>query len=250
MTGSAEEKGRRGGSIIRALHLTNFKGIGAPTDIPLKPVTLLFGPNSAGKSTVLHALLYAREILTRRNLDPDRTELGGERVDLGGFENFVHEHNIDDNLIELGFTLDLRDQDLGEDVLSEGERYLIANAEECGGLPEDWLSTIDEIRICLQIEWSKTREMPVVRNVDVEADGEKIVGIHTPPGSRDVRINFLNLHHGLLIADDDDGRDSPYSFMGELLFEAFDDVGSRVQTDSEGFGLRRGIDEYPGLRPG
>ena len=41
--------------------------------IELKPITLLFGPNSAGKSTILQALHYVREILERGNIDPDVT---------------------------------------------------------------------------------------------------------------------------------------------------------------------------------
>lgn len=70
--------------IIKALTLENFKGIAEPVRIEFKPITLLFGPNSAGKSTVLQALVYTREILERHNLDPDRTLLGGEWMDLGG----------------------------------------------------------------------------------------------------------------------------------------------------------------------
>jgi hypothetical protein len=45
--------------------------------IDLKPITLLFGPNSAGKSTILQSLHYLREILERRNADPDQTIAGG-----------------------------------------------------------------------------------------------------------------------------------------------------------------------------
>ena len=40
-------------------------------------ITLLFGPNSVGKSTILQALHYLREILERSNLDPDVTIAGG-----------------------------------------------------------------------------------------------------------------------------------------------------------------------------
>src|SRR5262245_55705636 len=79
--GSAQE----GTVTIRAIELTNIKGVSSPVKIELRPITLLFGANSAGKSTVLQALLYVREILERRNTDPDRTQQGGPFVDLGGF---------------------------------------------------------------------------------------------------------------------------------------------------------------------
>ncbi|MBF0231808.1 MAG: AAA family ATPase [Desulfamplus sp.] len=43
---------------ISSITLTNFKGISSSVSIPLKPITLLFGANSAGKSTILQALIY------------------------------------------------------------------------------------------------------------------------------------------------------------------------------------------------
>ena len=70
------------------LKLRNFKSIGSEAQvIELAPITLLFGPNSAGKSTVLQSLIYLREVLISGNYDPDKTTLGGEWLDLGGFRN-------------------------------------------------------------------------------------------------------------------------------------------------------------------
>jgi hypothetical protein len=43
---------------ITQLRLENFKSFKEPTTIDFAPVTLLFGPNSAGKSTVVQALSY------------------------------------------------------------------------------------------------------------------------------------------------------------------------------------------------
>ncbi len=75
--------------ILKALTLENFKGIREPIRIELSPITLLFGPNNAGKSTVLHALIYGRELFERGNTDPRYTEMGGETIDLGGFDSLV-----------------------------------------------------------------------------------------------------------------------------------------------------------------
>ena len=76
--------------MITAIEIENFKAFGERQRIELRPITLLFGPNSGGKSTVLHALQYAREILTGHNLNADRTIAAGLTADLGGFETFVH----------------------------------------------------------------------------------------------------------------------------------------------------------------
>ena len=47
---------------ITSITIENFKGIGDAVTIPIRPITLLFGKNSAGKSTVLQALRYLRGI--------------------------------------------------------------------------------------------------------------------------------------------------------------------------------------------
>src|SRR5579863_4295430 len=90
---------------LSRIEIENFKGIGAMQVIDLRPITLLFGPNSAGKSTILQALHYLREILERYNADPDQTIAGG-LIDLGGFATLVHNHDLSQP-IKLRVTIDL-----------------------------------------------------------------------------------------------------------------------------------------------
>ena len=94
--------------LITAVEIENFKGIGRPMRVEFRPITLLFGNNSAGKSTVLHALCYAHEILSHRNVDVHETEIGGDRIDLGGFRNLVHAHDPA-RPVRLRFDLNLED---------------------------------------------------------------------------------------------------------------------------------------------
>ena len=76
--------------MITDLWIENFKGIGKRQHIPLRPITLLFGKNSAGKSTVLHALLYLKEILVNGNCDPTHQLDGENTISFGGFHTLVH----------------------------------------------------------------------------------------------------------------------------------------------------------------
>lgn len=94
--------------LITAVEIENFKGIGRPMRVEFRPITLLFGNNSAGKSTVLHALCYAHEILSHGNVDVHKTERGGDRIDLGGFRNLVHAHDPA-RPVRLRFDLNLED---------------------------------------------------------------------------------------------------------------------------------------------
>ncbi len=89
---------------ITAITIENFKGISTPVRIALRPITLLFGGNSAGKSTIIHALHYAREFLERNNTNADVPIAGGNAIDLGGFRNMVYRHELS-RTIRIGFEI-------------------------------------------------------------------------------------------------------------------------------------------------
>ena len=63
--------------MITGISIENFKGIRDRVKLDFRPITLLFGGNSAGKSTILHALHYAREVFERHELSPNFTASGG-----------------------------------------------------------------------------------------------------------------------------------------------------------------------------
>jgi len=81
---------------LTALRVGNFKAFADTQRIPLKPITLIFGPNSAGKSSFIHSLALAheahfgREKRSLSRLDVHHTDIGGSAIDLGGFRQFVH----------------------------------------------------------------------------------------------------------------------------------------------------------------
>ena len=131
---------------ITAITIENFKGISAPVTIPLRPITLLFGANSAGKSTIIQGLHYARELLERNNANPDHTLLGGDIIELGGFSNLVHRHNLDR---EIRLRIDITPTADGvptlQDVLGTGDQESQVRVNP------------DEIRRSLS-EWSKESE--------------------------------------------------------------------------------------------
>jgi hypothetical protein len=77
------------GSVITELGIGNFKAFGDTQRVPIKPLTLIFGANSSGKSSLIHGLLLARHVW--QGGDPNAHSLRGlaESVDLGGFQQFV-----------------------------------------------------------------------------------------------------------------------------------------------------------------
>lgn len=76
--------------MLTALRLGNFKPFTDLQSIPIRPLTLIFGANSAGKSSLIHGLLLACHATETGELDVHRTTIGGESVDLGGFRQYVY----------------------------------------------------------------------------------------------------------------------------------------------------------------
>jgi AAA15 family ATPase/GTPase len=93
------------------LKLTNFKAFGEPVNIDIRPITLIFGANSSGKSSIIHSLLYTHQLLNvshkLRPHDISFTELGGSLVDLGGYPHFLYKH---DSLNQLDISLSLLEE--------------------------------------------------------------------------------------------------------------------------------------------
>ena len=91
--------------ILNAIRLANFKAFSTSQRVPLRPITLVFGANSAGKSSILHALALAHHAITEGDLDTQLPRIGGESIDLGGFRQFVHRRDRE-RQVEVAFELD------------------------------------------------------------------------------------------------------------------------------------------------
>ena len=80
--------------MLRKIGLSNFKGW-QELDIDLAPITLLFGVNSSGKTTLLQALLLLKQ--TANSFDPKRPiNFGSGRrdyVDFGSYQDLVYGHD-------------------------------------------------------------------------------------------------------------------------------------------------------------
>lgn len=87
--------------MLTSLEIENFKGIATRQRIDFAPLTLLFGANSAGKSSILQALVYLHELIERGSADVDRTELGGHVLELGGFARLIHQHDTTRSIVLL-----------------------------------------------------------------------------------------------------------------------------------------------------
>lgn len=85
--------------MLRSIQLENFKAFGQRTLIPFAPITLIFGQNSAGKSSILQSLSLLKQTRDSREAEAvllPRTEHGF--VDFGSFQELLFDHDLSKTL--------------------------------------------------------------------------------------------------------------------------------------------------------
>ena len=85
--------------MLHALELENFKAFGKRARVPFAPITLIFGENSAGKSTILQVLYLLKQTLERRDTgDLLLARTPNHIVDLGSFQEMLFDHDLERTL--------------------------------------------------------------------------------------------------------------------------------------------------------
>ncbi len=180
--------------LITAMEIENFKGIGRPVRIDLRPITLLFGRNSAGKSTILHAVCYAHEILSQHSVGAGKTTLGGEQVDLGSFRRFVHAQDTG-RRVHLTFEIDLAGRSLSGQLHTDDMQYLPIEKDEL----DQAADTVTSGWLKLRIGWNQRLKTPSVESYAVGVDEDCVGRIETAAETDEPSLaRFLpNLQHSV-----------------------------------------------------
>jgi len=90
--------------MLTELAVENFKAFKGRHRVPLAPITLIFGGNSAGKSSLIQALLLLKQTLVGSTgsafgmRNSDSLVVRGDLVDLGSFRALIHAHDTDRHL--------------------------------------------------------------------------------------------------------------------------------------------------------
>lgn len=88
--------------------LNNFKSFEKEQTIPIKPITLIYGANSAGKSSVIQGYFLLNHIMKTGTCDPQLIETSWDQLDLGGFSQYSYKHKYtNETKISLGLEEDI-----------------------------------------------------------------------------------------------------------------------------------------------
>ena len=226
---------------LSQIEIENFKGIGTKQVIELKPITLLFGQNSAGKSTILQSLHYLREILERRNADPDRTIAGG-LIDLGGFATLIHGHDLSRTIV-VKLVIDEVDGYGAERLpLNSGASLAAAEFEN---LPIRYLvgentdlkdyAVVQSVGVSLSISWSDLLGGPYVSAITVIMDGAEIGTITSPAQSGQAILSSFNFDHPLFqrYYDADEPADPEDELPGHPLADEILDLSRQMSVSGD-----------------
>ena len=210
---------------ITRLELTNFRSFSNTQVIEFAPVTLLFGPNSIGKSSVLMALAYLQQILEKGHCDPQKLDALGDKT-IGGFRSLVHGGDLNSSI---KIRLDL---EMGSSIYpTDDEDYeFLANSFNAEPLMlPDFGGSVEHFGAELEVAWSNTFERAYVRNYRIWINQEYLGSILSSEDGKNTRINELKLNHPLAVTEAEDhhlqmsAEDTP-DLPVSLLEVALDDI--------------------------
>lgn len=178
---------------LKALRVGNFKAFADTQTIPIKPITLVFGPNSAGKSSFIHSLALAHEAEFgrkkpgRARLDVRHTEVGGSAIDLGGYRQFVHRGQLDKG-VEWGAVLNVAQ-------LSDVPRYQQL---------KQLLSGVNEVALIVTLGMELDNEgrplkgaEPHIRTMEILADDTELLRMSRRPSDSESDRFHADLGKGI-----------------------------------------------------
>ena len=97
---------------IESLSFSSVKGFDGRQTVPIRDLTLIYGPNSSGKSSIFQCILLLKQSVSRiSSTDSGILEFRSGPADLGGFKTFVHRHDVRRE-IGIGLTLSETDESL------------------------------------------------------------------------------------------------------------------------------------------
>jgi hypothetical protein len=166
-------------SMLTGIRLSNFKAFGEPETVPLGPVTLIYGPNSAGKSSVIQSILLLRQSL-QGSIASDRQLLfSGDDTDLGSYRSALFQHNTNKSMaLGYSFSSPRRTGQRRPPLPQSGVRALdfemdLIEREGAGNSGEAWITGVK-----FSLSDNNMRPIRLKRIVDKDSPNVRADGFH------------------------------------------------------------------------
>jgi len=150
---------------LTSLSLENFRTFKNRQEIPLRPITLIYGQNSAGKSSIIKALNWVKKLAGRSGW--------------AEFDSHVHRHDPDNSIL-VGYE---------HDILSFDEAFGPEGQDKRRGIWYEVVKTVESTRIDVEIcDCDKFYKAIASMFPVLAADGPFI---HDKKGPKIVRTNLI-----------------------------------------------------------
>lgn len=188
---------------ISSIELTNFKSIGASArKIDFAPITMLFGANGIGKSTVLHALGYLYEIFINKNLNPSQLTTC-DSINSGGFKGLINGNDLSK---EMTFSVEL----VGEGKFSPAygdyprtdalKRKFIDLGIYIGPVSSQVSNPIGHVNVAFSLKFDDSKDEVSINNFELMINGQKTCSITR--SKKAAFVENFNFEHSIFRLDD------------------------------------------------
>lgn len=214
---------------LESITVQNFKGIRRKAVIPLAPVTMLFGANSSGKSSILHAFLYLYELLVNKNADPEHSTVTGEHIYLGGFSELVNGKDLSKTItLGVAFSLDPK-MDFYNTFMTDSDLNV------CEGYISNLSAPVMHYALEIDIGYSELENRAFVKQSRVSINNQLFCSLSAAAGKKSVIIEVVQPFGFYVIADSENDGVLPFldvgSFELNLPYKALLNVDERVELE-------------------
>jgi predicted ATPase len=166
--------------MLHQYQISNFKAFSNAETILLRPITLLYGPNSAGKSSVIQSLLLLKQTLQEAASHKTLLKSKGSLTNLGSYRDFIHLHDVNKKL-KFNFVFDLDQAGINQDY-----RFI-----------SEILSNIDYSGMSIEFGYDSSIQMVIIASVELFVGDEDLpIATYSARGT-DLTISKINSQHKL-----------------------------------------------------
>lgn len=179
---------------LTKLYLTNFRSFKSTQIIEFAPLTLLFGPNSVGKTTILMALFYLQQIITKEQCNPSKIDAMGEKK-IDGFKSLVNDGDLNKE-ISIGIEF-LTETTIGNEYSEHIDRISDLTNLDLIAL-NDLSNEAKKIKLEFLISWSFSKRTAYVREYKVTINDECLGVLRSNENMDKSIISDINFSHPLI----------------------------------------------------
>ncbi|MBP1131655.1 putative ATPase [Serratia sp. PL17] len=138
--------------MLTNISIKNFKSFSGTQSLDLAPITLIFGPNSSGKSTIIQSLLGMKQTLSTPQKQAGFIA-NGSCLDLNSFVSLIHGHDVGKEIeLSFSFTYNLSAQEY-QDIFSERQFLASSDIRKVGFTYAHKEKSEDDISSCFLKEF-------------------------------------------------------------------------------------------------